>query len=121
MCNRPGIIFTFANVILTGMVASWPPCHIENSTSDAIWERVNLHIGTSALSSSALGEYMRKYALHLQYNLYYILGTCKYKLVKKITDVNNLCRCLTRVSCRKGWGRASHNTTITLSSFPSNI
>ncbi len=35
----PRIIFTFNNVVLTEM-ASWPPCHIVNSTSDTIWERV---------------------------------------------------------------------------------
>jgi hypothetical protein len=36
----PRIVFTFADIILTG-IASWPPCHIVNSTADAQWEKVN--------------------------------------------------------------------------------
>jgi hypothetical protein len=35
----PRITFTLANVAPTGL-ASWPPCNIVNSTTDAIWERV---------------------------------------------------------------------------------
>ncbi len=32
-------MFIFANVVFKGM-ASWPKCHIVNSTSYTIWERV---------------------------------------------------------------------------------
>jgi hypothetical protein len=35
----PKIVFICANVVLLGAF-SWPPCHIVNSTSYAIWERV---------------------------------------------------------------------------------
>jgi hypothetical protein len=38
--SAPRIVFTFANVVLVG-VFRWPPCHIVNSTPDAISKRVN--------------------------------------------------------------------------------
>jgi hypothetical protein len=37
--SAPRIVFTFANVVLVG-VFRWPPCHIVNSTPDAISKRV---------------------------------------------------------------------------------
>jgi hypothetical protein len=42
--TAPRIVFTFANVVFKGM-ASWPPCHIVNNTSYAIWERVKYGSG----------------------------------------------------------------------------
>jgi len=39
--SAPRIVFTFANVVLVG-VFRWPPCHIVNSSPDAISKRVNV-------------------------------------------------------------------------------
>ncbi len=39
--NAVGVYLVQVSLLLIGLLASWPPCHIVNSTADAIWERVN--------------------------------------------------------------------------------
>jgi hypothetical protein len=58
--SAPRIVFTFANVVFKGMV-SWPPCHIVNSTSYAIWERVNTNISLTLFSLSQVGCDLSKF------------------------------------------------------------
>jgi hypothetical protein len=52
--SAPRIVFTFDNVVLVG-VFRWPPCHIVNSTPDAISKRVNHLIKFSPKLKKTIG------------------------------------------------------------------